>query len=706
MSRLEPPPLATWMLEHLTPADYDEALAGDLLEVFRSGRSNAWYWRQACAACAVAWYRSLRSRIPLVVFAVLWSMLAPAWVALTNGINQVASLAASLNRHWPLAAALWIALHAIFLWTGMLLYVAAHTNFRKSLRRRAIVRAFLLAPLIFLPAYAAVAILANLLWYPGLAGFRTVTPLAEIVDLQIWADALRVPYLIALLIALWRAVPQPSRDCGLQLAESAPLELRGPSGSLALTAKHDPIIATRFVTLTVTAGLVNAMIASFLLCRLPEVHAPDIASLAIRAALYVLTGVLGGVGGSWFYWGYFASPFKENPPLRFSLFCLVCASAWVWIPSMVLFHQQVSSASAFVAMAGAFVLASGLRSATRSVFAQDSHAPSLWEYNNIELFAESLYQPPLDLSGYGIAVSLCAAGWALTTRSNYTAGLLLGFSAFLFAWEWTVPRDDSGEGPIEYKRSAFRLAWVMMPAVLLTMWALIDGVALRNRAVAAQSLMPPASSNDAKPRKPANGGMRLSGYESIILWPVPEKKTILPPLPEDGLLAKGTRRPLIIHFNGVYWYFQPPENRPGPEAHQAQATPLDVDIHANNSIPLVMEAHQNLSSSVRVAQCREIDVTIVNRDHLPSAMLIALLLSNSAAPGKAALYLGQQPVMTSEPGQFPAGLNAAHETLRFFLPNSAQIQRFDEISVLFLPGLGILQAGPKMAIEDFLLVPR
>ena len=42
MKRTEPPQFATRMLEHCTPADRHEVLSGDLLEEFRSGRSEAW----------------------------------------------------------------------------------------------------------------------------------------------------------------------------------------------------------------------------------------------------------------------------------------------------------------------------------------------------------------------------------------------------------------------------------------------------------------------------------------------------------------------------------------------------------------------------------------------------------------------------------------------------------------------------------------
>jgi hypothetical protein len=705
MRRLEPPSAATWILERLTPTDRDESLAGDLLEDFRSGRSGGWYWRQTLAAFITLWIKYLGDRKPMVAFAVLWSMLAPAWVALAERIDHIPSVAEALYIHWPLAAAMWTALSTAFLWTGMLLYITAHVNFRKTLRRQSIGRAFVLAPIIFLPAYFGTFVVTNLLWYPGLGGFRVLTPLAEIVDVRVWADALRIPYLIALLMALWRVVPQSSFGSEPQLVVSAPVEFSAQSDSLLLASKLDPVMVSRFFALTVTAGLVNAMIASFLLCRLPEVHAPSIASLGVRAVLYVIAGTLAGIGGSRFYWGYMVSPFKENPPLRFSLFSLICASAWVWIPSMVLFGEQLSAASAFVAMASAFVFVSGLRSATRAVYAPASHPPSLWEYNQTDLFAESLYRPPLDLRGYGIAIALYAAGWALATHSNYSAALLLAFSAFVFAWERAALEDNTYDSRSEYKRSALRLAGVTLPAVLLTMWALIDGVAHRNHALAAQSANPPSTS-DAKDTNHIDEGLSVSGYQSIILWPPPAKKQIVAPPPQHTeLLAPGSMRPLVIRFDGPYWYYQTPNKRPGPTAHQAHATPLGVDIAANNFIPLVMEAHQNLGVEIPLARCGEIQVGVENGNN-GASVAMAIILRDSAGPGKPELYLGQQTIVGTEPAQFASKAAPVEEILHFTVPHNARIRHFDEITVMFFTDPGHARVAPKIAVEQFELFPR
>ena len=57
MTASRPPSAAAWLLEHL--GGENEALAGDLLEEFRRGRSAAWYWRQVLVAIVVSQSKAL-----------------------------------------------------------------------------------------------------------------------------------------------------------------------------------------------------------------------------------------------------------------------------------------------------------------------------------------------------------------------------------------------------------------------------------------------------------------------------------------------------------------------------------------------------------------------------------------------------------------------------------------------------------------------
>lgn len=57
-----PPGLATWLFNHLTRREHQEALAGDLLEEYGRRRSDIWYWRQVLVAIAADFATELRFR--------------------------------------------------------------------------------------------------------------------------------------------------------------------------------------------------------------------------------------------------------------------------------------------------------------------------------------------------------------------------------------------------------------------------------------------------------------------------------------------------------------------------------------------------------------------------------------------------------------------------------------------------------------------
>jgi len=81
MRRLEPPATATWLLEHFTFGERNEALAGDLLEDFRNGRTAvrlaSWFGPFRHFVLAHTWdVEGLGNIYPVVVAAVgMWESL-------------------------------------------------------------------------------------------------------------------------------------------------------------------------------------------------------------------------------------------------------------------------------------------------------------------------------------------------------------------------------------------------------------------------------------------------------------------------------------------------------------------------------------------------------------------------------------------------------------------------------------------------------
>ncbi|UWZ86779.1 hypothetical protein [Occallatibacter riparius] len=696
MTRIEPPPLATWILEHCIPGQRDGALAGDLLEEFRYGRSNGWYWRQALAALLVGWVRYLGSRSSLIVFAVLWSMLAPAWAVLVNRVLDP-------NLPWPASVAGWLALNLIFVWTGMLLFAALHRQFSHPFAAKKLKTAFALAAGIFLPTYVATFVLSNLLAWPGLAAHLRSSPLAELGDFRVWADILRLPYFVTLLWSMWSVAP---------IMDAAPVAIvEWGSGRSAATdefpaeeATYDSRSVTRMFLFMVGTGLVNAMIAGVLLCRLPDAHSPSIQSVLVRAILYAAIGALAGIMGAYLYWHNPASSFRAHPPLPFPLFALVCAAGWIWIPAILLFYQQVSALSAVVAMLAAFLVAGEIRRIALMVLppTPDFGFPA----TERALFAETLYRPPAEPYGYLLALCLYVAGWAIAGRANLTATTLLTVVACVFKLRTTVLPERRFRLNHEYQRAAVRLACLAIPAILITFWALLSGVAHRNHMLAATGVglvSGKSSGAGTQPKNQAKSSTHVgSGYESVILWPYPPKKEIVAPVEPHELLAPGTTQPLVIRFTGEYWYLQPPDLSPGPHAHRASGSPLDVHIASSNSFPLMMQAHQYLRSPLRIARCRQIRVEVETRETDPKAIVLGLSLKNSSAAGNSAVSLGEQPITAVA----TANGAPASQTLTFAVPASAKLRSFDEITLMMLTEAWDQRVGPRVAIREFQLVPR
>jgi hypothetical protein len=253
MKRTDPPSLATWMLEHMTPGACNHALAGDLFESFRAGRSSAWYWRQVLHALLIRYARELRSHRAILLFAFFWSMLAPAWLLAVAELETSANVGERLSRFdWPRPIlcdlTLLLASNLLFIWLGIFLYLypevwAERRPNLRSLRRGigaslpvlvALWAVLLALPGHFLAVHKAdsyVASEAHPIPPPASTthaapgrfrvqpspsaeqggsnpSFHPLDPRQAITDLGNAAILARMPFFLAILCTLWSAAPR------------------------------------------------------------------------------------------------------------------------------------------------------------------------------------------------------------------------------------------------------------------------------------------------------------------------------------------------------------------------------------------------------------------------------------------------------------------------------------------------------------------
>jgi hypothetical protein len=390
----------------------------------------------------------------------------------------------------------------------------------------------------------------------------------------------------------------------------------------------------------------------------------------------------------------------------------VNANAWVWVPAVVLLSRQDSPGSAALAALGAALLANGLRRIIPSPAGPLHRQAPAMEPERRELFAATLHTAPREAHGYVIAICIYATGYFLFNHFYLNAGAPLALGAFLFAWKRTLEPVSTFTGNDSRRRAALRLVPIAAAAIFVTLIVMMVGIGHRNRVEAARAALVAGNGagDGASPYRRHAGSVNvsgISGYQSIILWPVPEKPQIVAPsLTSISGFVGHSAKPIVIRFDGAYWYFQPPGVGPGAHAYEAHGNPLGVNIAANNFIPLNMEAVQNLGTPIRLTRCREVQVSIENRDNLRGAMALGVVLTDSSAPGKPSVSLGQQTIPSSAPDQFVVKISPVDEVLRFAVPSHGAIRKFDQITVVYLPGAEHWQVGAKVAITQFELVPR
>jgi hypothetical protein len=265
-----------------------------------------------------------------------------------------------------------------------------------------------------------------------------------------------------------------------------------------------------------------------------------------------------------------------------------------------------------------------------------------------------------------LSASLCAEGSALAAISGHNAicaiCVILGISAI--TWIYRT------ESPITDATKRRRNLWMFLAArfaVIVSAVAVLFLISRDHYGLPGQVGTPKSNG----PQGAQRTALSDDSYVAVILWPKqPQEVKVVPPPPHaQSATVAQLQKPLVIPFQGVYWYLRAPAKAPGPSAHIAHGSPTRINIHSTDWWhPLIMEAHQRLFAPVDVDCCRELDLSILNADNRPGAISIAVELIDSSLPQVRSEDLGSRPVVSSVAPAFSLTQPPTNEVLRYKIP--------------------------------------
>jgi len=195
-------------------------------------------------------------------------------------------------------------------------------------------------------------------------------------------------------------------------------------------------------------------------------------------------------------------------------------------------------------------------------------------------------------------------------------------------------------------------------------------------------------------------------FAGVELYPEvkPHTRLVAPPL--EGVKGFGVDHsdPLSIPFEGVYWFWRGPSDRPPLNSVVMHGSPSAQFFRSTDGDGMSMEARQNLGFAVDPKRYGAIEIFIQNVDPFPNTVSILLKVRNTAVAGNALLSLGLQDV--SAPASSAGSRNADSQMLRFRIPTGIPIGSFDELTISYYLKGARSDRSARIAINRFRLVPR
>ena len=447
------------------------------------------------------------------------------------------------------------------------------------------------------------------------------------------------------------------------------------------------------VLLLVLPGYLSAAVIATLFCQLPHSRTLTWTTLFVQSVWYLVLVAAAGLVGTSIPWLFL----KVKPGLGRLVTPILITG--IFFPCILLLYHRRSPWLYLAIALTTIVSALNLR----RLFPAPAETNQLPHHHTGVL--PSLYGLPIaafrPLRAALIAICAQAALICAATGRLFLAGALTSIALSLLLWRWSAFNPDSSTTFAGKRRSLLLSA----AAFLFTVFALIPWIAVQPFGWVTRNVAfhrpPQTTPRTSTPNEPN------FGYVGIVLWPPPKKKTeIVPPTPHVHNVSIGRARPIVIPFDGPYWYFKAPSTKPSPRAHIAHGQSTAVTIRSSDWEPLLMAAHQNLGSSIDLECCSEIDVTITNADTRPGTIALGLRLTDSGSIRRPSQDLGERTIVSSKAAQIPLNRPPVDEVLRFPIARPATIHRFDEITIDFLSARERARGAAKVAIQSFTLIPR
>lgn len=452
-------------------------------------------------------------------------------------------------------------------------------------------------------------------------------------------------------------------------------------------------------SLLVTGGVVAV------LCRVPGRPVLSWQQLLLVALVYVAVAFCAHAFSVWavcrLLRGYIAIP----------VWRVICES-WVaagWLPSLALLGREGS-----VLLCGVVPLIAGCAILFLSRWRTETEGPLDIppEGRTGALLFEAREPIPLWrplLPAVLMAIAFETGVGSLAADRLWVAGCCFAVCSCFLMWNLRG-KAISGQQQEKSSPSFGTVVWSSALAFLFTTVALLPFIESGKVAGEFEGLLnlrrPVQTVNAAARKESQFAGNSYSGI--VLLLPEKPHARVVPRAPA---VAHGTRvamipaKPLVIVFDGAYWFYKNPDQRPKPDAKVQHGDPLKTRIRSADWQPLLMAAHQSLGTPIQVSCCSMFRIDLVNADDRPGALAIEVQLSDSRAKGSTALSLGGMVLHSSDAARVFLNRPPVEETLNFRLSSIPQGRQFDEITVFIKPARERSLAGVRVAIKDFVLVP-